>query len=62
MRNDYKFILRFNGYLLFTSDAMTEAEALRKSSVMISDGITAEVFEIEDQDQGEYHPYGDPQI
>lgn len=61
MQNDHMFILRFNGRLIFTSDAMPETQALEKSSAMVNDGITADVFEIEDQDQGEYHPYGDPQ-
>jgi uncharacterized protein YegP (UPF0339 family) len=61
MQNNYMFILRLNGRLIFTSDAMPETQALEKSLAMVKDGITAEVFEIEDQDRGEYHPYGDPQ-
>jgi uncharacterized protein YegP (UPF0339 family) len=61
MNNDYRFILRAKGRLLFTSEAMTEDQAVERSSAMAVDGITAEVFEIEDQDHGEYHPHGDPQ-
>jgi hypothetical protein len=43
---------------------MSEDDALEQASLREKDeiGITAEVYEDDNQDCGNYHPYGDPQI
>jgi hypothetical protein len=62
MQANYRYILRLNGFLFFTSEPMTEAAAEAQAASHIQGAITAEIFEDEDHDYGDYHPHGDPQI
>jgi hypothetical protein len=43
---------------------MSEDDALEQASLREKDeiGITAEVYEDDNQDCGNYHPYGDPHL
>jgi len=64
MMNNFRFEVRRNGLCIFTSAPMSEDDALEQASLREKDeiGITAEVYEDDNQDCGNYHPYGDPQI
>ena len=64
MMNNFRFEVRRNGFCIFTSAPMSEDAALKQASLREKDeiGITAEVYEDDNQDCGNYHPYGDPHL